>query len=272
MLTQHPHPSGSLSILHRPLYRPNTGQAYAAFVADHVWNPASLGQIAASALEARSLELRLEQAVHRLDSLEEVGFHPLVAAGLADAGFGVFREVPYPGEPARRPRHAERLRCDLVLTPARDIGLRDPVAELRSRDDASGTLFAPLAESLSVCPGIEPRDAFWMEIKLVGQFCYTAGVPGPNRTYASELLRLAAGDIPKLAADRLIHHAALLVILFTADRATADHDLAAFVHRGLDHDLPISTPSMFRFAIDDVIGNSLCTVCIVPVRQDPDRS
>jgi hypothetical protein len=240
-------------------------------VPDYAWNPASLGQIAASALEARSLALRLEQAVHRLDAFEEVGFHPLLAAGFTDAGFGVLREVPYPGGPTRRPRHAERLRCDLVLTPERDIGLRDPVAELRSRDDASGTLFAPLADSLSVSPGIESREAFWMEIKLIGQFCYSAGVPGPNRTYASELLRLAAGDIPKLAADRLIHHAALLLILFTADRATADHDLAAFVHRGLDHDLPISTPSMFRFAIDDVIGNSLCTVCIVPVKRDPDQ-
>jgi len=227
-----------------------------------------LAEMAASTLRFRAAELVKEQAVKGLDALPETGFHPLLAAGFGREGLGVFREQPYPGEPARRPRHAERERCDLVLTDRPGAPLLDPVARLKAQDAAAGTLFEVAAPSmLAAEPGIHPTDAFWIEIKLVGQFCYTNGVPGPNRAYTTEMLRLAASDIPKLSRDPLIHHAAALVILFTADEATAKHDIATFLHACLDRDLPVGSPTSIGFVIPDMIGNRRCTVTLVPVRQ-----
>jgi hypothetical protein len=231
-----------------------------------MWRMEQIADVAAAGLRERSSALQFEQAVRGLDAMAEVEFHPLLAAAFEGAGFGVHREFPYPGQPGGRPRHAERERCDLVLTAEPGLAIRDPVAELRTRDAAEGTLFEPLADALAVAPGAGPDEACWLEVKLVGQFCFNAGVPGPNRAYSSEILTLAAADIPKLARDRLIRHAALLLILFTADRETAEHDLAAFAHRCLDKDLPVVSPSIARFGVPDLIGNTVCSVCVMPVR------
>lgn len=232
-----------------------------------MWPVDTLAQAAAAALQGRADELRIEQAVRGLDAMAEVEFHPLLAAGFERAGFGVHREFPYPGQPGKRPKHAERERCDLVLTTSPGLRIRDPVRELKTKDAGTGTLFEPMADTLAVEPGIPPDEAFWLEVKLVAQFCFSNGVPGPNRTYASELLRLSASDIPKLARDAAIRHAGILVLLFSADRATADHDLAAFVHRCLDRDLPVGGPSVERVSIPDLIGNTLATVCLLPIRS-----
>jgi hypothetical protein len=229
-----------------------------------MWRPDQIADLAAAALRARLQALCLEQAVKGLDAMTEVEFHPVIADGLTAAGFGVASEFPYPGQPGRRPRFSERERCDLVITPGPEIPIADPVAVLREQDEAETTLFASNAAAEQT-PGIPPEEAYWIEVKLVGQFCYSNGVPGPNRTYTSELLTTVASDIPKLARDEHIRHAALLLILFTADRATADHDLAAFVHKCLDRGLPVSTPSVARVEVPDLIGNTLCTVAAVPV-------
>ncbi len=230
-----------------------------------------LAEIAASTLRFRAAELVKEQAVRGLDALAETGFHPLLAAGFASEGLGVFREQPYPGEPARRPKHTERERCDLVLTDRPGVPLLDPLARLKAEDAAVGTLFEVAAPSmLAAEPGVDPTDAFWIEVKLVGQFCYTNGVPGPNRAYATELVRLAASDIPKLSRDPYIKHAAALIILFTADKETATHDLATFMHRCLDRDLSVGSPSSIGLDIPDIIGNRRCTVTLVPVRPAAD--
>lgn len=228
-----------------------------------MWRPDQIADLAAAALQRRGDELRLEQAVRGLDALSEVEFHPLLADGLAAAGFGVALEFPYPGQPRRRPRFSERERCDLVLTPTPELAVLDPVALVRQEDEAAGTLFGGVPAPPP--PGIPPDEAYWIEVKLVGQFCFSNGVPGPNRTYASELLTNAAKDIPKLARDPVIRHAALLIILFTADRPTADHDLAAFMHRCLDRELPVGSPSLARFTIPDLIGNTHGTIAMVPI-------
>jgi hypothetical protein len=120
--------------------------------------------------------------------------------------------------------------------------------------------------------GIDPSDAFWLEVKTVGQFCYTHGVPGPNRAYSSELLRLASSDIPKLAKEPLAKFAGILVVIFTEDEATAKHDLHVFMHRCLDKNLPVQSPSSAGFGIADIIGNTRCTVMTVPVRQEAEQA
>jgi len=229
-----------------------------------MWRPDQIADIAAAALQEHSDALRLEQAVRGLDALSEVELHPLLADGFAAAGFGVATEFPYPGQPTRRPRHAERERCDLVLTPSPEIAILDPVAELKHRDDAVGGLFD--AEVVAAAyPGIPPEEAYWIEVKLVGQYCFNAGVPGPNRSYASELLTTAAADITKVSREPMIRHGSLLLVLFTADQPTASHDLTAFMHRCLDRDLPVQSPSQARFEVPDLIGNRLCTVAAVPI-------
>lgn len=193
--------------------------------------------------------------------------HPVLAGGFEAAGLGVFREQPYPGDASLRPKHAARERCDLVLTTTPGLPLLDPVASLKAMDAAAGTLFADSAPSmLAAQPRTDPADALWIEIKSVGQFCYTHGVPGPNRAYSAELLTIARSDIPKLSKDPMIGSAAILVVLFTATREVASHDLTAFSHRCLDRDLPISTPATSGFPIPDIAGNAWCAVAVVPVR------
>lgn len=233
-----------------------------------MWRPDQISDIAAGALRAHAASLALEQAVAGIDALREVEFHPLLAGAFAACGMGVFREWPFPGEAGRRPKHAERERCDLVLTESSG-DLVDPLAVMKERDALEGTLFAEAIPHMRH-PASHirhlPEDAYWIEVKLVGQFCYTAGVPGPNRTYASELVRLPQGDIAKLAREAAILHSGLLLILFTADEETATHDLGVFMHRCLDRKLPVESPSAVRFAISDRIGNRACTVALVPVR------
>jgi hypothetical protein len=232
-----------------------------------MWNPDHIAETAAAGLLARAQALTAEQAVRGIDALSEVELHPLLAAAFGHAGLGVFREQPYPGEAALRPRHAARERCDLVLGFTPGFPLQDPVKRLMEVDAADGTLFADAAPAmLAAGPAIDPADAMWIEIKSVGQYCYKRGVPGPNRTYSGEILTIAGSDIPKLAKDPVIRFASVLVILFTESEEVARHDLTAFLHRCLDKELPVAAPAQRGFSIPDIIGNRWCTVAVVPVR------
>ncbi len=172
------------------------------------------------------------------------------------------------------PDPRDRMRCDLVLTPEPGLTLGDPLALVKStrarKKQAAGTLFAaveaaepPPTPSEGCCP---PEDAFWLEVKVVGQFTYSAGIAGPNRSYASELTRGPAADIKKLSSDGRIGHAASLILLFTRDEATAEHDLAQAMHRCLDRELPIGSPVRRSVPMVDRIGNGVLTACLVPVR------
>lgn len=172
------------------------------------------------------------------------------------------------------PDPRDRMRCDLVLTPSPGLKLGDPLTLEKSartrRKQAADTLFAAIEAAeppptlpADTCP---PEDAYWLEIKLIGQFTYSAGIAGPNATYASELLRGPAADLKKLSADGRIVHAASLILLFTHDLPTAEHDLAQTLHRCLDRNLPIGSPISRSIPIADRIGNQFLTLCLVPLR------
>lgn len=236
-----------------------------------MWDPAMLAEAAAAGLLAELERRRQDQSPYGLDALSETELHPLLGEGLRAASLGVHPEQPYPTPPTLRARHRERERCDLVLTADPSLRLRDAVQELAILDAAGQTLFALAAqEELESEPAASPDEAFWLEVKCIGQFTYTQGVPGPNRTYTAELLTNAAADVVKLARDGAILHAGLLLVLFTADETTARHDLGVFIHRCLDRGLTISSPSTADFPIEDRIGNTRCTVALVPVRPDRD--
>lgn len=231
-----------------------------------MWRTDELAEAAAAGLRGFDRAARIAQEVRGVDALSEVDLHPVLREGLEGAGFGVYPEQPYPTPPSRRALRRERERCDLVLTPDPSLRVRDVVEELAVLDAAGETLFSVVAkEELAAAPGIGADEAYWLEVKAVGQHCYTEDVPGPNRGYAGELMA-AAADLVKLSRDPRIVHGGLLLVLFTEDEATSRHDLGVFVHRCLDKDLAIETPTTVRAPIDDRIGNRVCTVALVPVR------
>jgi hypothetical protein len=268
-----------------------------------MWLADEFADAGAEALAAHARSLDDEQAVRGLDALAEVDLHPLLAMAFGTPEHACLREVVYPSERIRPdakrlngldlraiadpvtgelvvdglldPRRSERQRCDLVVLPPGTTGLRDPVVT-RSRAQAekaaaAGTLFEA-AGVATPAPGpdpalADPGDALWLEVKSVGQCCYTHGVGGPNRAYASELTRGTAIDLRKLCSDGLIEHAALVLVLFTADEATAEHDVAALAHRCLDRGLSVSAPVVRGFDIADRIGNRRASVAVVRVRR-----
>jgi hypothetical protein len=209
-----------------------------------MWSIADIADAVAAGLQERADDLEAEQAVYGLDALEETALHPIIAAALADAGYGVHREQRYPSDRRKR-RQSEGERCDLVLT-ERGRALRAP--------DVAGTLFDPP-------DAVDLPDAFWLEMKTVSQF----SPGGPNRSYASQLQSTVRQDVTKLSKDLEILHAGVLLVLFVRDVSVARHDLGIWQERCLARGLPIGAPSVREIDLSDRHGNGHCTIAIYPV-------
>ncbi len=239
-----------------------------------MWQAAEILAAAITGLRAREAALREEQAFAGLDALDEVDLHPILASGFDAAHWGVLREQFYPGQWRHRrgrrralPEDTERPRCDLVLTPHPHQILADGLVSERDIESArtarTGTLFESApdpAPPSTPTHAISPEDAYWLEVKVVGQFAYLAGVPGPNSSYASNLVRGSVADLRKLAHDPLITRGGVLIIAFTADQPTAEHDLTILGHRCLDRHAPMRSPVIEGFPLTDRIGNARCTL------------
>lgn len=210
------------------------------------WSYEDLADALASGLASASAELELEQAVHGLDVRRELDLHPLLHAGLRTAGYGVHPEQRFPRERGLR-RRSEGSRCDLVVTP-RGLPLVDEAAQLG--------LFAP-GQAVALA------DAMWIEVKAVAQFKALAA----NRAYASALQRPVWRDVEKLASDPQIAHAAVLLILFTADATVAAHDLAVWAGRASQNGLPLWPRVERSLAIGDRVGHVLCTLALWPIER-----
>lgn len=245
-----------------------------------VWNADEIVDLLAQTLREREGELRREQAFAGLDALQETELHPILAGVGPLASWGVLREVLYPAQwKSRKPRRkplpedAERQRCDVVLTPKPDQRLADELkserARVRARELVRGTLFESLATDepapvdLSKDLVVLPEDAYWLEVKAVGQFSYVDGVPGPNPAYSSQLTRGVSGDLRKLMADTSVRRGGALLVHFTADEGIAKHDLGVLVHRLLDKGLVIRPPATARVGILDRVGNAVCTLVLI---------
>jgi len=232
-----------------------------------MWNADELLNDIRDGLRDHAGGLDREQAVHGLDALSELELHPVIARSLARHGSVVLREQPYPGDVHRRAKQPERERCDLVLLPPGAERLLDPVRELLARDAASGTLFASV-EPLPDPGAVAPDAALWIEIKSVGQYAHSLGVPGQNRTYTSELIGGITADLRKLAAEPMITAGALVLVLFTADETIAEHDLAAAVHRAIDRGVGVRSIRRVSFGITERIGNLVCSVAWLEARRE----
>lgn len=209
------------------------------------WSTADIADAVEAGLRQRARADDLEQAVYGFDALDELGLHPLIHHALRNAGFGVWPEQRYPGHWHKQKR-SEGLRCDVVLT-AGGRPLREP--------EVKGTLFdTPDAQ--------DPEAAYWLEIKTVAQF-ETAGA---FQRYTSELLSPVAADVKKIWNDSVIRHGGLLLVLFTQDQQTAEHDLIAWHQRCLERGYPVGPPALRGFAVTDRIGNAWCALGVFGVR------
>ncbi len=236
-----------------------------------MWNAAEILGYMSEHLCLVDAQMREQQCYHGLDSLSEVQLHPVLCQAFASSPMGVVREVGYPSSaisvPKNRPNETQRQRCDLVLTPCENDALFDPIHEQREQDRALGTLFESFADEIQPEPeGVLPSDAFWLEVKSVGQFSYADGVPGVNPKYTSELLGGPRADVVKLASDPLIHHGAALVVVFSEERATGPHDIMTSVSAMIEQGLPISVPEFASIPIVNHAGNEWCTLGLIPIR------
>lgn len=211
--------------------------------------------------------LRREHARSGIDALGETHLHPFARKGLEQSQSDVLREIHLPSTDRHLPGRNARDRADLVILPGGKKSIFDPVDAHKEALNASDTLFADVASPSQ--PGddeCDPGDALWIEIKSVPQFRYIDGVPVPNARYSHELLTGPRQDVIKLAADPLIRHAGVLVILFNEHREAGPHDLAACVRDMLDHDLPVGMPEIEQLPIQDRAGNAWCTLGLIPLR------
>jgi hypothetical protein len=201
---------------------------------------AIVGGLASAAAAAET-----EQAVRGIDSLDELALHAVLAASLRTAGFGVHREVRYPSARGKK-RRSEGRRCDLVLT-----------AGGRPLDEDAGQL------GLFSAPSCPLADALWLEVKLVAQFLEGR----PNRGYGAALQGPIWRDFEKLGADPTIAFAVQLVLLFTADDATAVHDLGVTLERARARGLMFEAPRTHRFPVGDRLGNTRCTAALLALSR-----
>jgi len=210
------------------------------------WDIVHITEAIAEGLQARAQADDLEQAVYSIDALDELGLHPLIQQSLRVAGFGVHPEQRYPSDRTAR-RKSEGKRCDIVLTPD-ERDLMDPHAE--------STLFEP-PDAMVL------EAAFWLEIKTVSQYT----TEGPFARYSAELLQPVSKDVKKLSGDPLVYHAALLLVLFTADEATAQHDLTTWERKTLDRGYAVAPPIIRQFPINDRLGTGHCAVGTYQIRR-----
>lgn len=209
-----------------------------------------------AALRQAEEELVLEQAVHGLDTQPEVALQTVLGDRLG-CHFEVTREVHYPSSLGSKRTH--RQRCDLVLSPKGmpllHPGDPQPQLPLFAADPAPGTT-CPLGE------------AFWLEVKVAYQLR-----PGGlrHRGYGAQFRQAVVADLRKMAAEPLIHHAGLLLIVFNESASVASKDLELFesllIHKeslaGFRHERSLR--------IQDRIGHSLCTAALWPIIQGSPR-
>ena len=209
------------------------------------WSTADIADAVDRGLRRRAGEDDAGQCVYGFDCLAELGLHPLIQAALRDEGHGVWPEQRYPAEQKKR-KKSEGRRCDLVLTPD-GLPLRDP--------EVVSTLF-------DAGPSASVESAYWLEVKSVAQF----ETEGPFRRYSAELLQPVTKDVKKIWSDPEIRHGGLLLVLFTANREIAEHDLAAWHTRCIDKGYPVGPPAVRGFPITDRVGNAWCAVGVFGVR------
>lgn len=199
------------------------------------------GQIG-GVLSARESELRLEQAVYGMDSLDEIGLQKLMAEGLS-AHYEVAREVHYPSTFGKK--LSNRKRCDLVLAP-KGSPLR--------LDSKPPTLFDPVNTTA-------PQDAFWLEVKSAYQF----RMPDVRHSgYGQQWRTAVVDDLRKMEAEPLIRNAALLLVVFTESSELLEKDLELLEQVLVLKEVLAGFRQVVSVPIGDRLGHRLCSAALWP--------
>lgn len=197
------------------------------------------------ALETCEAELKLEQAVYGLDSRSEVELHATLAERLSTS-FAVAREVHYPSSCGKK--LAARNRCDLVLT---ELG-----RPLRL-DSKPLTLFDDPAS-------VGPPAGLWLEVKIAQQF---RAPSVPHGGYGQQWRQNVVKDLKKLEAEPLVHHAALLLVVFTEAAWVAEKDVELFEVVLAEKEVLAGFRQVRTCAIVDRIGHGCATAALWPTVQ-----
>ena len=210
-----------------------------------LWDCFTVADRIGQTLSDAEADLRLEQAVHGLDTRDEKSLQALLAEGLSRF-YTVTREVHYPSTAGRKLTH--RPRCDLVLTP-----LNRPL----KLDSLPPSLFDPV----DACPG---ADALWIEVKIAYQF-REGGVR--HGGYTAQWRQAVIDDLRKMEAEPAIHEAALLLIVFNESPTILDKDLDLFETVLTRKDVLAGFRQVRSTPILDRIGHRLCTAALWPTLQ-----
>jgi hypothetical protein len=209
------------------------------------WDFSVVADDLARVVAAAEADLRLEQAVYGLDSLDELPLQSLLANKLGEK-YSVAREVHYPSSAGNKLSH--RRRCDLVLTRlGRPLRL----------DSKPASLFDPPDQA-------SPAEALWLEVKVAAQF-RSAGVR--HGGYGQQWRTAVVEDLKKMEAEPAIREAGLLLLVFTESQAVLDKDLQLFEDVMVMKEVIAGFRQVRSAPILDRMGHSLCTVALWPTIQ-----
>jgi hypothetical protein len=209
------------------------------------WDFSTLADRLGHAVQTAEVEVRLEQAVYGLDSRNELELQTLIAGDLA-SHYEVAREVHYPSTVGRKLTH--RPRCDLVLSP------RGQPLKL---DSTLPTLFDPTNLCL-------PDRALWLEVKIAYQFREGGARHGG---YGSQWRSAVVADLRKMESEPLIHHAGLVLIVFTESQEILDKDIELFEDVLAQKEVLAGFRQVRSIPILERIGHRLATLALWPTIQ-----
>ena len=210
-----------------------------------LWDISTIADHVGDTLQTAEADLRLEQAVHGLDTRDEKALQSILADGLRRF-YAVAREVHYPSTAGKKLTH--RQRCDLVLSPlGRPLKL----------DSAPPSLFDPP----DLCP---PGDALWIEVKIAYQF-REGGIA--HGGYGPQWRQVVIDDLQKMEADPLIKEAALLLVVFNESADVLSKDLELFEDVLVRKDVLAGFRHVRSTGVLDRIGHRLCTAAVWPTIQ-----
>jgi hypothetical protein len=210
-----------------------------------LWDFSTVADHVGQTLQTAESDLRLEQAVHGLDTRDEKGLQTILADGLRQ-WYEVAREVHYPSSVGRKLTH--RQRCDLVLTPkGRPLRL----------DIAPPTLFDPTDQA-------EAKEALWLEVKIAYQF-REGGIR--HGGYGAQWRQAVVEDLRKMEAEPIIREAGLLLIVFNESAEILDKDLELFETVLAQKEVLAGFRHVRSVNILERIGHRLCTAAVWPTLQ-----
>lgn len=204
-----------------------------------------IADLLARTLGAREADLRAEQAVYGLDSLDELKLQSMLAAGICDS-FEVAREVHYPSSAGNKLTH--RRRCDMVLSPK---------GKALKLDAKPAGLFDPPDQT-------EPGDALWLEVKVAYQFREGGARHGG---YGSQWRNAVVADLEKMEQEPAIRHAGLVLVVFTESPVIFDKDVELFEDVLALKGVLAGFRQARTVKILDRMGHKCCSVVVWPTVQ-----